>query len=140
MLKKSTRKNLSKEQISEQMATERKIAHIKEVARKTFPFIENMETVYDAQTTVNAFGGFIAAEVEKKVADIKLSELSIDFSTEEDGTIKTAILELFELFKDEPAQELSETMERLGTTLQAYVSGNAMKEKMNIKADDVITK
>ncbi len=140
MLKKSSRKNLSKDQIIEQMAAEKKVAHIKEVVRKVFPIIENMDTVYDAQTVVNALGGFIAAEVEKTVGKIKLSEIEIDISGEEDGKIKTAIMELIALFPDESAQELSETMERLGTTLQSYVATNAMKEKMDIKIDDIVTK
>lgn len=122
------------------MAAEKKISHIKDVVRIAFPAIESLDSIYDAQTVVNAFGGFIAAEVEKTVGKIKLSEIEIDLSKEGDGKIKDAIQELIGLFPDESAQELSETMERLGTTLQAYVSSNAMKEKMTITADDIVSK
>ncbi len=134
------RKNLSKEQISEQLANEAKITHIKELVRKAFPAIETLDSVYDAQTVVNALGGFIASDIEKKVLEIKLSEIDLDLSGEEDGKIKTAIAELIALFPDESAQEFSETLERLGTTLQAYVSNKAMKEKMDFTVDDIVSK
>lgn len=138
--KKQPRKNLSKEQITEQLANEQKISHIKEIVRKAFPVIEKLDTIYDAQTAVNALDGLIAVEIEKKVKDIKLSELTIDLSKEDTSKIKTAIEKLVALFPDECAQELSETMERLGGTLQAYVANNAMKGKMNIKVDDIVSK
>lgn len=134
------RKSLSKEQIVEKIATEAKIAKIKEVVRKAFPSIEKMDSIYDAQTVVNAFGGFIASEIEKKVLEIKLSDIKLDFSEETDGKIKDALVELTELLKDESAQELSETMERLGTTLQSYTSDKAMRQPMSITIDDIVTK
>lgn len=133
-------KRLSKEEITRQMENENKIKHIKEVVTKAFPLIENLDSVYDAQTAVNALAGLLAAEVEKKVGLIKISEIEIDLSKEKDGNIKTAILEMISLFPDESAQELSETMERLGTTLQSYVANEGMKAKMNIKVTDIVSK
>lgn len=134
------RKNKSKEEISQQLANDKKVAHIKDLVRIVFPVIENMDTVYEAQTTVNALSGFIEAEIEKIAGKVKLSEIEIDLSKEEEGSIKTALTELVALFPDESAQELAETMERLGTTLQAFVSNNAMKEKMTITVDDIVSK
>lgn len=134
------RKNKSKEEISQQLANDKKVAHIKDLVRIAFPVIENMDTVYEAQTTVNALSGFIEAEIEKIAGKVKLSEIEIDLSKEEEGNIKTALTELVALFPDESAQELAETMERLGTTLQAFVSNNAMKEKMTITVDDIVSK
>lgn len=139
-MKKQSRKNLSKEQITEQIANEAKIAHIKEIVRIAFPAIEKLDSIYDAQTAVNALGGLIEAEIENVVKKIKLSDLTIDLAKENDSKIKTAILKLASLFPNESAQEISETMERLGSTLQAYVANNAMKGKMNIKVDDLVSK
>lgn len=134
------RKNLSKEQITEQLANEQKIAHIKQIVRTAFPVIEKVDTVYDAQTTVVALAGLIEAEVENKVKQIKLSEITIDLSKEEDSKIKKAIQKLYDMFPDECAQEFSETLERLGSTLQAHVANEGMKGKMKIKADDLVSK
>lgn len=139
MLKKQ-RNNLSKEQIKEQIANEAKIQHIKGIVRTAFPLIQKVDTVYDAQTAVNALGGLIEAEIENKVRAIKLSELTIDLSKEKDSKIKTAILKLYDAFKDESAQEFAETMERIGTTLQAHVANEGMKGKMKIKVDDIVSK
>ena len=136
----SKQKRLSKEEITNKIAGDAKIEHIKDVVRIAFPCIEKMDSVYDAQTAVNALGGFLASEVEKEAAKIKVSSISIDLSKEPDSKIKKAILNMVKLFPDESAQELAETMERLGTTLQAYVANTAMKGKMNIKITDLVSK
>ena len=137
---KQPRKNLSKEQIKEQLANEAKIAHIKEIVRTAFPAIEKVDTVYDAQTACVALAGLIEAEVENKVKQIKMSDIEIDLSKEEDSKIKKAIVKLIGMFPDECAQELSETLERVGSTLQAHVANEGMKAKMNIKVDDLVSK
>lgn len=141
-LKKAVKRvNKSKEQILNDMDHAKKVAHIKEMVRQLFPLVENVDTVYDAQTAVNALSGFIAAHIENKVALIKLSELPIDLSGEEDSKIKTSIVAIMELFKDESAQELSETLERLGSTLQQFIVHTHMSAPMNtIKIDDLVSK
>jgi hypothetical protein len=134
------RVNKSKEEIVSDFAKVEKIAHIKEVVRKVFPLLENMKTIYDGQTTVNALAGFIDAHVEKKVGGIKLSEINVDLSHEEDSEIKTAILEIIAMFPDESAQELSETLERLGRTLSQFAADKFLKEPMStIKISDILS-
>lgn len=141
-LKKAIKRvNKSKEQIQSDIAQQQKVAHIKEVVRQLFPTVEVLDTVYDAQTAVNALSGFIAAHIENVVAKIKLSELPIDLSQEEDSKIKTAIVEIMEMMKDESAQELSETLERLGTTLQQYIIHTHMSAPMStITIDNLLSK
>lgn len=135
------RLNKSKEEILADMQHQQKVAHIKEIARAVYPLLENVDSIYDAQTSVNALSGFIAAEIEKSVAKIKLNELEIDLSKEEDSKIKTSIVAIMDLMKDESAQELSETLERLGTTLQQFIINKHMKEPMStIKIDDLVAK
>ncbi len=134
-------KNKTKEEIAGDMKMQEKVKQIKEMVRLIFPVIEKVDTVYDAQTVVNALSGFIAALIESKVALIKLQELDIDLSKEEDSKIKTAILGIMDLMKDESAQELSETLERLGTTLQQYIVHKHMSAPMEtIKIDDLVSK
>lgn len=141
-LKKAVKRvNKTKDQIITDIDHAKKVAHIKEIVRTIFPLIGNVDTVYDAQTVVNALSGFITAHIENKVAQIKLSELPIDLSKEEDSKIKTAIEGIIELMKDESAQELSETLERLGTTLQQFVVHKHMSEPMNtITIDELVSK
>lgn len=141
-LKKAIKRvNKSKEQIQSDIIQQQKVAHIKEVVRQLFPKIESVDTVYDAQTAVNALSGFIAAHIEGQVAKIKLSELPIDLSQEPDSKIKTAIVEIMDIMKDESAQELSETLERLGTTLQQYIVHTHMSAPMStITIDNLLSK
>lgn len=141
-LKKAIKRvNKSKEQIQSDIVQQQKVAHIKEVVRQIFPKVEALDTVYDAQTAVNALSGFIAAHIEGLVAKIKLSELPIDLSTEGDSKIKTAITEIMDMMKDESAQELSETLERLGTTLQQYIVHTHMSAPMStITIDNLLSK
>lgn len=141
-LKKAIKRvNKTKKEIVNDMQMQDKVKHIKEVVRNIFPMIEKLDSVYDAQTAVNALSGFISAYIEQRVAVIKLSELPIDLSKEEESNIKTAILEIMELLKDESAQEVSETLERLGTTLQQYIIHTHMTQPMSsIKIDDLVSK
>lgn len=141
-LKKAIKRvNKSKEEISTEIAHTEKTNHLKEVVRSMFPVLEKVDTIYDSQTTVNALSGFITALIEKKVSDIKLSDLEIDLSKEEDSKIKTAILEIMELMKDENAQELSETLERFGSTLGKLGAHKFLEKPMNeITIDDILSK
>lgn len=135
------RKNKSKEEIVADIKHQQKVAHIKELVKIIYPSLEKVDSVYDAQTTVNALSGFITALIEKKVAEIKLKDIQIDLSKEEDSKIKSAILEIIGLVPEESAQELSETLERLGTTLQSFIVNKHMKEPVStIKIDDLVSK
>ena len=111
------------------------------MVRQLFPKLENVDSIYDAQTVVNALAGFIDAHVEKKVAEIKLKEIEIDLSKEEESKIKTAILEIIEMFPEESAQELSESLEKLGTALGKFAADKFLKQPMStITVDDLVTK
>lgn len=141
-LKKAIKRvNKSKEEISADMAHSQKVTHMKEIVSTIFPIVEKVDTIYDAQTVVNALSGFIAALLEKKVLDIKLSELKLDLSTEDDSKIKTAILDIVESMKDESAQEISETLERFGSTLSKLGAHKFLMNPMTeIKLEDLVAK
>lgn len=128
---KDKRQNFSKEQLVQQMKFQDEVRHLKEIVVTLFPKLEGLDTIYDAQTTVNALSGFITAHIEKKVVDIKMRDLEIDLSKEEDSKIKTAILEIIALFPDESAQYLSESLERLGVKLPQFAADKFLKQPMS---------
>lgn len=131
-LKKAIKKvNKSKEEITAEMKHIQKVAEIKDMVTKIYPSLEGVETIYDAQTVVNALSGFIEAHIAKKLNEIPLSALDIDLSAEEDSKIKTAILAIMETMKDKSANELSETLERLGKTLSQYSAHTFMKQPIS---------
>lgn len=131
--------NKSKEEIAAQMKYNQEIEHQKKLARAMFPILSSQETIYDAQTVVAALAGFIKADMEDKIAALKVKDLEIDLSKEKDSPIKTAMLELRKLFEKESADDAAKLLERFGTTLSQYSSKEYMKNSMDtIKMDDFI--
>lgn len=139
-LKKSVKRiNKSKDEISADIKRIEKVNHMKEVVRAIYPLIESQDTIYDAQTVVNALSGFITAHIEQKVLEIKLKDLPIDLSKEDPSKIKSSIVDLIALMKDESAQELTETLSRFGTALSQYSASTFMKKPMSeIKLEDIV--
>ena len=133
-----TRRNKSKDQIVEEMKHKDNVAHIKDVVGKIFPLLK-VDTIYDAQTVVNALSGFIMAHTEAKLKEIKLNEVTIDLSKEDESKIKTSMLAIIDLMKDEGAKELSEILERLGKTFSQYGSHEFLKKPMSaISIDNIL--
>jgi|ERR1035437_3899060 hypothetical protein len=126
---KTPRINKTKEEIKAEMERISNIAHMKDVVRKVFPLL-TVPTIYDAQTTLNALVGFIKADIEEKTNALKLSNLEIDLSKEADSEIKTSMLAIIDLFKDEPAEELSATLDRLSQAFGQYGSMKFVKGPM----------
>jgi hypothetical protein len=129
--KAAKRKNLSKEEIARVMTASEANAHVKEIIEKIFPHLEGLDSIYDAQTVVNALSGFISAHIEEKLLTIKLNEIKVDLSKEEDSKIKTAVLKLEEIFQDEKAKTLSSILDRFGRTLAEYGANKFLKEPMS---------
>lgn len=128
-LKKAVKKVAkSKDELLADFKHVQKVAQIKEIVTKIYPALVEVDSIYDAQTVANALSGFIEAHMQKKLNEIKLSEIEIDLSKEEESKIKTAILAIIELTKDESANELSETLERLGKALSQYSAHTFMKQ------------
>lgn len=138
-LKKAVKRAVkSTQQIKAEISQNEKVTHIKEVVAKVFPLLE-VDTVYDAQTVVNALSGFISAHVEAELYKIKLSDVNIDLSKEEDSKIKTAMVGLIDLLKDEPAKDLAQTLERLGKVFAEFGAAKFLKEPMTaIKIEDIL--
>jgi hypothetical protein len=96
------RTNLTEHQILMEMQSQERISHTKDLVRKMFPAIEGVDTIYDAQTVVHALCGFIMPHIENYMSKIKMSDLPIDLSKEDDTKVKKALEELLVILKDEP--------------------------------------
>lgn len=130
-LKKALKKiTKSKDEIHSDMVRIQKIEHMKKIVREVYPVINEVDSIYDGQTTVNALAGFLMALVEQKASEIKVGDLELDLSKEEDSKIKDVIIKLKEMFKDEPAKEFSSILERFGKTMGDYGANEFLKNKM----------
>lgn len=133
--------NKTKEEIVSDIQQAEKIKALKQMVSDIYPFLVSQKTIYDAQTVVNALSGFIAAHVQKKVLEIKLGDLPIDLSKEEDSEIKEAILKIMRFLRENSAQEVSETLEKFGRALSQYSANEYMKQPMKIiKLEDLVAK
>lgn len=122
--------NKSKAQIADDMRRIAQNKHVKEVVQKIFPLLK-VPTIYDGQTVVNAIAGFIKADLEEKTDVVKMSEVVIDLSKEKENEIKTSMVAIIELMKDEKAQDLSQILEKMGQVFSQYGSEKFLKNPMS---------
>ena len=135
---KMTRKNKSKEEIMTDIKQREKVAHIKEVVKKVYPLLA-VDTIYDAQTVLNAIQGFIKVDLEERLDAIKLSDLKLDFSKESDSKIKTAMEVIVKELADEPADEFSQTIERLARAFSDFGAQKFLKNDMSsLKIEEIL--
>ena len=133
------RTNKTKEQIVTDLKQIEKVKHIKQVVRDIFPKLESVETIYDAQTVLNALQGFIKVELEKELDKIKLKDLDLKFKEEKDSKIKKAMVEIVRFMADEPADEFSQTIERLSRVFSDFGAQKFLKNPMSeIKLDEIL--
>ncbi len=132
------RVNKTKDEIAKEMAHKAKVEHQKALARRMFPLLE-VETIYDGQTALNALSGYIKFEIAVRESKLKINDLLLDLKKEPDTQITKVMEALKTEFQDEPAKELSELMERMAKTLEAFIArkyiNNAMSE---IKLEDIV--
>jgi hypothetical protein len=140
-LKKAVKRiNKDKDEVTQEIIYKQKMAKIKKMVEEIYPEIESLSSIYDGQTVVNALSGFIVAHIEKKVLDIKMDDILIDLSQEEDSEIKTAITKIIKKMEGESAQVLSETLEKFGQSLSQYSAHTFMKQPMaTIKLTDILS-
>lgn len=135
------RKNKTEHELLMEMQAAQRMDHAKEVIRRVFPKLEGVETIYDAQTVVNALSGFIMPHIENYMSKIKLSELPIDLSNEDDSEIKTALELLLKELAEEPAKQLMGTLDRFGSALATFGADRFLKQPMTaITIDDIVAK
>lgn len=135
---KTPRINKTKEQILSDIKQKQKVEHIKEVVRKVYPLLD-VDTIYDAQTVLNAIQGFIKVDLEERLDKIKLSDLALNFDKEKDSKIKTAMQTIVKELADEPADEFSQTIERLARAFSDFGAQKFLKNDMgSLKIEEIL--
>jgi len=128
---KAKRVNLSKEEIEAQIRADLKLSKQKDLARKIFPSIAHMDTVYDAQTVLNALAGFIKFGLQKKESEFTVRDMAIDFTKEKASTIKDAVIELLAVVEHENARDAADMLEMMASRLPGYIATVHMADKMD---------
>lgn len=131
MPRKPKQTHLNKEQVAQQVEREQLIARQKTLARQIFPAVEALETIYDGQTAFNAASGFIKLGITKREEALKVSDLEIDLSKEQDGPMKHAVQSIIELVHGESALDAMKLIELMGSKLPEFIWAKHMKEPMN---------
>ncbi len=132
------RTNITKAQIENEMAQKQKVEHIKAVVRKVYPLLD-VDSIYDAQTVLNAIQGFIKVDLEERLDKIKLSDLNLEFEKEKDSKIKSAMQAIVKEMADEPADDFSQTIERLSRAFADFGSQKFLKNPMSeLKIEDIL--
>lgn len=130
--------NKSKEQIVADIKQLEKIKHIKQIVRNVYPMLK-VDTIYDAQTVLNALQGFIKVDLEEKLGAIKLKDLNLDFGKEKDSKIKDCMVAIALAMSDEPADEFSQTIERLSRAFSDFGAQKFLKNDMSaLKLEEIL--
>lgn len=138
MLKKS-KVNKSKEEIIAQTKHLERVKWEKTIAKLLFPFMAEMKTIYDAQTVLNATAGYINLELQKKLTEIKVSDLEVDISSEPESEVKSVMLKFLGQLETEKAKDVIDFLERYGKGLGQYASAEYLKNPMSIiKVTDLV--
>ena len=133
--------NKTKEQIKAEMLVKQDIEKEHKLAILLFPYLQRMETVYDAQTLLHGIAGYVSHELEKKMNGVKVSELPVNLSQEKEGIFRDTFGELLVVLKDEDADHTIKFMKRYGDMLGYYGAKEYMKNPMSIiKEEDLIKK
>ncbi len=135
---KTPRVNKSKEQIEADLKQIEKVKHIKHIVRETFPLLK-VDTIYDAQTVLNALQGFIKVELEKRVDDIKIRDLNLSFKEEKDSNIKETMVNIIRFMAEESADDFSQIAERLARAFSDFGAQKFLKNPMDsLKIEEIL--
>lgn len=133
------RVNKSKEEIAAEMKHKAVVTQQKELVKKIFAAISSQDTIFDAQTVLNALSGFIKYELSQKEATLKINDLLLDLSKQPKGKITKAMTELKAELQNENAKDTTMLLEHFGNTLGQYSAATFMKNKMSkIKIEDIL--
>jgi len=132
------RVNKTKDEIAKEMAHREKIEHQKALAKRMFPLLQ-VESIYDGQTALNALSGYIKFEMAVRESKLKVNDLLLDLKKEPDTQITKVMEALKTEFQDEPAKELSDLMERMAKTLEAFIARKYINNPISeIKMEDIV--
>ena len=131
--------NKKKEEIVDEIKRKEKVQHEIAMVKDMFPIVENMATIYDAQTVLSAVSGFIQGELAKKTVEFKVGDLTIDLSLEKDSDIKTNMTTLLGLIENEKAEDIADLLERFSNILTKVAADKFHKQPMSeLKIEDIV--
>ena len=135
------RANKNKQEIAAEMNMKEVVKKERELAGIIFDAIKDQDSIYDAQTAVNALAGYIKYELNMKQHSLVLNDLLVDLKNEKDSKVKTAIERLKSELQGEKALDTAELLERFGKNLVLFGADKYMKNPMSIiKLEDFVAK
>ena len=138
-MQKKPRVNKTKQELVQEVKNKANIEHQRDVARRVFPVVESLETVYDAQTAFIAVSGLVKQGLILAEAKLKVADIEIDTKFEKETDVTKAIMAILDLVKDEPAQDVDTLLEKMGNSLPQFLGLRAVKGPMSqVAMDDFI--
>jgi hypothetical protein len=122
---------LTREQLEQELIRTQKVEKQRTLARQLFPIVENLETIYDAQTAFQAAAGLIKYGVVKIETDLKVSDVKVDLSKDKPTPVSYAVKTMLELVANEPAMEMVELIEMMGSKLPGFLAQKHLKDPMS---------
>ena len=122
---------MKKEELVKQAEAKSRIDHQKALARLVFPAVEQLKTVYDAQTVFNAVAGHIKYGLILKENSHKVSDLTIDMEKGKESDVKHAVRSILGLLEEENAKNAGDLLELMGAKLPEFLANRALKGDMS---------
>ncbi len=137
-MQKLKRVNKSKDQITQEMERNALLLRYKNMAARLFPLLQT-DTIYDAQTALDAVSGFTKYELSEKEASFKMNDLALDFSEQPKGKITDVMNAIKVELQNESAKEAADFLELFSKTFSQYGASHFVKKSMSeIKSSDIL--
>lgn len=132
------RVNKSKPEILNEMAQRAKVEKFKDMGKRLFPLLTT-DTIYDAQTALEAVSGYIKFELSIKEASFKLNDLPLDFSKETKSKVTDVMNAIKVELQEENAKDCAEFLELFGRTFSSLAVKKYLENPMSeVKVEDII--
>lgn len=130
--------NKTKPEILNEMAQRAKIEKFKDMGKRLFPLLTT-DTIYDAQTAIEAVSGYIKFELSVKEANFKINDLPLDFKDQPEGSITDVMNAIKVELQQENAKDAAEFLELFGRTFSSYAVKKYLENPMSeVKVEDII--
>ena len=134
------RVNKTKPEILDEMAKRAKIENFKDMGRRLFPILKT-DSIYDAQTALDAVAGYVKMELAIKEAKLKINDIPLDFSKEPKGKVTDVMNAIKVEVQNENAKDVAEFLELFSRTFSSYAMKVFLEKPMSeVKVDDIVAK
>lgn len=125
------RSNASKQELELIQAQQGRITRQKAIAKIIFPALQELDTVYDAQTVVQAVSGFIKYAIETRLQALKVSDLTLDSGKGGNVKVRESIQKVLDLVANSSAEEVEGILSIMGQKFPEYFATKGLKEPMS---------